>query len=165
MKIDKYILTDIENCVAQGNKTNEQIAKAIGMPIGSYKTWYYEQTKQAKLKQSRTLIKEAIERGAAKSRPEYQKIGESSLMTLVKGKIVEDVRTEVWYDGDPSKGANIIKAHVIKTKREIMPNAGSVYFALVNNSNDWESINNIEKKEDIVTIDDRLKIAKEIFLQ
>jgi len=157
MKIDKYILTDIENAVAKGNKTNEQIAKAIGIPLRSFKRAYLEETKTHKAARSGTLIKEAISKGASKSRSELLKHAENGILRKIKQRDIKETKTELWYDGD----GNIVKKHILKTDKTLEPDTTLLIFTAVNNSEHWQSINNPEIKQSTDS-QDKIDRAKEL---
>ena len=161
MILDKYILTDIENAVANGHDTIERIAKAIDVNYETFKNWYYEKTKEAKKTQYATLIKESISKGRSKSRPELIKASEDGILYKLKARETKETITEQWTELDRKTGKMIVvKEHKVIKKKMLEPDTTLLIFTSVNQSERWDSINNAVtiNTNDDDTIKDALKL-------
>ena len=135
MKFDEYILDDIEQAVALGNKTNEQIAKALGIPFETFKNWIYETTKTAKLAQYGTRIKKAMANGAKKNRAKLLIHAENGLLRKLQPRQTEEITIEQW-----KEGKTVVKEHMVKKIKTLEPDSTLLIWTGVN-LGAWISIN------------------------
>jgi hypothetical protein len=124
VELTEYTLIDIENAVAEGAATMQEIADALGMQVETFRNWKIGRRKNG-AEESR-LINEAIDRGRHRQRSVFLHKAENALQRLVCGEEYDEEHRIV----QETKDGKFVTEKTI-TKR-VLPNLGAVTFFLAN---------------------------------
>jgi hypothetical protein len=123
------LLLDIENAVADGAVTTDEIAKAIGWGYSKFRTWRDGRRKDGAKESER--IKVAIERGRQRQRKVFLSKAENALRRKIDGEDYDETTVTVQ---ETKEGTfRTIK----KVNKRVPPDTGAIIFALCN-SGKWQ---------------------------
>ena len=135
-ELDQDLLDDIEQAVADGARTDQEIADGIGWNVSTFCDWKNGQLRKGGAEKS-AKIRHAIKKGKGRQRKIFLKNAEYSLMKRVTGYSYDE--TTVEKIDDEKNGVTTTKEKTVVKKSE--PNMTAIIFALVNNSSRWRSVN------------------------
>lgn len=136
-----YTLICLENAVANGAKTNAEMAQALGWSESKFRNIKDGDRKNGAEESAR--ISQYIRNGENRQMDVFLALAENSLRKLVVGYEYEEVTEE---SGLNEKGEFSKKK---TTKKQIKPDANAVMFTLVNSGKGrWRSINSPVEREE-----------------
>lgn len=139
--LTEYTLICLENAVANGAKTNAEMAEALGWTEDKFRN--VKHGKRVNGDTEKTQIATAIRKGENRQMDVFLALAENSLKKLIVGYEYEEVTEESGYNekGEFSKKKT--------TKKHIKPDSNAVMFTLVNSGKGrWRSLNSPVEREE-----------------
>ena len=163
--IDPQLLLDIEDAVAEGAKTNKEIAEALGWGESTFKYHRYGRTNTKEYDKFKKPIEAAIKKGTERAKPALLRLTERSIAKMITGYTYPEVHTETKrIPITRGRGKKRRTVYLVEEKektiiKRVLPNAMVVVFTAVNcGKGKWESINKLIRDSG----DDREGILKNI---